>query len=205
MLKHMIDEADLLTDLKNGQPGAAEKVVALHHGFLLLMVRPLVGEDLANDVVQNTWVRALAAINTFEGRSRLRTWLTSIALNEAKAMLRKHRREISLEAWGEDSGSPIADRFKDNGRWQTLPHTWHHNTPEALLTEAELQECISKHLHRLPEAQRGVVMLRELGGLGFAEIAAELGISEGNIRVLLHRARQTMHAMLNHFEEEGTC
>lgn len=201
----MIDESVLLADLKSRKPGAAEKAVSLHHGFLLMMVSPLVGEDLANDVVQNTWIKALAAINTFEGRSRFRTWLTRIALNEAKALLRKHRREVSLESWGEDSGSPIADRFKDNGAWQTLPHIWHHETPDALLTEAELHECISKHLHRLPEAQRGVVMLRELGGLGFAEMAAELGLSEGNIRVLLHRARQAMHAMLDHFEEEGTC
>jgi RNA polymerase sigma-70 factor (ECF subfamily) len=201
----MIEESALIEDLRNQKPGAAEIAVSLHQGFLLMMVKPLVGEDLANDVIQNTWIKALAAINTFEGRSQFRTWLTRIALNEAKALLRKHHRETSLESWGEDIGSPIANRFKESGAWQTLPHTWHHDTPDSFLTEAELQECITKHLHRLPLAQRGVIMLRELGGLGFAEIADELAMSEGNIRVLLHRARQTMHSMLNHFEEEGTC
>jgi RNA polymerase sigma-70 factor (ECF subfamily) len=204
-LNTLIDESMLLAELKLGKPGAAEKAVSLHHGFLLMMVKPLVGEDLANDVVQNTWIKALAAIHSFEGRSLFRTWLTRIALNEAKALIRKHRREVSLESWGGDSGSPIADRFKESGAWQTLPYTWHHETPDALLTEAELHECIKKHLHKLPDDQRGVVILREMSGLGFDEIAAELSLSEGNIRVLLHRARQKMHVMLNHFEEEGSC
>jgi RNA polymerase sigma-70 factor (ECF subfamily) len=201
----MTDESALLADLKKRMPGAAEKAVYLHHGFLMTMVRPLVGDDLAHDVVQNTWIKALGAIDSFEGRSQFRTWLARIALNEAKGLLRKYQREVSLDSAGTDVESPIANRFKESGGWQAPPHTWHHETPDALLTEAELQECINKHLHKLPEAQRGVVMLREMGGLEFEEIAAELGLSEGNIRVLLHRARQTMHAMLNHFEEEGTC
>lgn len=201
----MIDDSQLLEDLRGAKPGAAERVVSLHHGFLLMMVRPLVGEDLANDVVQNTWLKALAAISAFEGRSQFRTWLARIALNEAKALLRKHRREVSLDSLAENSVSPIASRFKASGGWQTPPSAWHHDTPDALLTEAELRECITKHLHRLPDAQRSVVMLREMACLEYEEIAAELGLSEGNIRVLLHRARQSMYAMLEHFEEEGTC
>lgn len=205
MFKLMINDSDLVAALKQGKPGAAEQAVSLHHGFLLMMVKPLVGDDLANDVVQNTWLKAFAAIGTFEGRSQFRTWLTRIALNEAKALLRKHRREVSLESWGEDTGSPISERFKESGAWQVLPHVWHHDTPDAMLTEAELHECIKKHLHKLPDDQRGVVILREMSGLGFDEIAAELSLSEGNVRVLLHRGRQKMHAMLNHFEEEGLC
>lgn len=201
----MNDDEQLVARLRDGAPGALEQAVLRHHGFLLAMVRPLVGDDLAQDVAQNTWMSAVAAIDKFEGRSTLRTWLARIALNEARGMLRRSRREISLDSMTEDTGSPIADRFKASGGWSDPPTQWHHDTPEAILTEAELQECINKHLHRLPEAQRGVVMLREMGGLEFAEIAAELGLSEGNIRVLLHRARQAMHAMLEHFEEEGTC
>jgi len=201
----MTDESVLLEDLRAQKPGAAERAVRLHQGFLMMMVRPLVGDDLAHDVVQNTWIKALGAIDSFEGRSQFRTWLARIALNEAKGLLRKHHREVSLDSSEADGESPIANRFKETGGWQAPPNTWHHETPDALLTEAELQECINKHLHKLPEAQRGVVMLREMGGMGFEEIAAELGLSEGNIRVLLHRARQAMHAMLDHFEEEGTC
>ncbi len=200
----MAGDEQLIADLQAGRVGAVDEVVRLHHGFLLAMVRPLVGDDQAQDAVQNTWVNALAAINSFEGRSSLRTWLARIALNEARSVKRKLWRETSLEGLA-DSGSPISEWFTPRGGWSVPPALWHHDTPDALLTEAELHECIKKHLHKLPEAQRGVVLFRELGGLEFEEIASELGLSEGNVRVLLHRARQRMHAMLNHFEEEGTC
>lgn len=201
----MDNEAELIAALKAGDRGATDQVVRLHHGFLLAMVRPLVGEDAAKDVVQDSWIKALAAIKGFEGRSALRTWLARIALNEARGLLRKQGREVSLPGWGQDSGSPIAERFNDQGAWEQVPSAWHHDSPDAFLTESELQECIEKHLHKLPDDQRGVVVFRELAGLGFAEIAQQLSLSEGNVRVLLHRARQRMHAMLDHFEQEGTC
>jgi RNA polymerase sigma-70 factor (ECF subfamily) len=201
----MDEEQRLIKRLQASDSSAMEVVIKLHHGFLVAMAVPLVGQDLADDVAQETWIKAFAAIGRFEGRCRLRTWLARIALNEAYALLRKHRREISLESWGLDSGSPIASRFTEQGEWELAPSQWHHDTPEALLTEAELHECIRKHLHRLPGDQQSVVMMRELGGLDFPEIATALGLAEGNIRVLLHRGRQRMHAMLNHFEEVGTC
>lgn len=201
----MEEEQDLLRRLQQGDAAACDAVIRTHHRFLVAMAVPLVGQGLAEDVAQETWLKAFAAIKGFEGRSRLRTWLARIALNEAHALLRKYKREVSLEGWGADSGSPIASSFSDQGAWSHPPAQWHYDTPEALLTEAELHECIRKHLHRLPGDQQGVVLMRELGGLEFAEIAAATGLSEGNIRVLLHRGRQRMHAMLNHFEEVGTC
>lgn len=201
----MDDERELVRRLREKDGAACDVVIRTHHRFLVAMAVPLVGQGLADDVAQETWMKAFAAIDAFEGRSRLRTWLARIALNEAHALLRKYKREVSLEGWGTDSGSPIASSFNDKGSWSHPPAQWHYDTPEALLTEAELQECIRKHLHRLPGDQQGVVLMRELGGLEFTEIAAATGLSEGNIRVLLHRGRQRMHAMLNHFEEVGTC
>lgn len=201
----MDDEQALIKRLRAGDSAALETMIKLHHGFLVAMATPLVGHGLADDVAQETWLKAFAAIGAFEGRARLRTWLARIALNEAYAICRKSRREVSLVGWGHDPGSPIDSRFTEQGAWDAPPSQWHHDTPEALLTEAELHECIRKHLHKLPEDQQSVVMMRELGGLDFSEIAQALGLAEGNIRVLLHRGRQRMHAMLNHFEEVGTC
>ncbi|MGL3662843.1 RNA polymerase sigma factor [Pseudomonas aeruginosa] len=201
----MNDERELVRRVRQKDGAACDAVIRTHHRFLVAMAVPLVGQGLADDVAQETWMKAFAAIDTFEGRSRLRTWLARIALNEAHALLRKYKREVSLEGWGTDSGSPITSSFNDKGSWSHPPAQWHYDTPEALLTEAELQECIRKHLHRLPADQQGVVLMRELGGLEFTEIAEATGLSEGNIRVLLHRGRQRMHAMLNHFEEVGTC
>lgn len=201
----MDDEKALLKRLKRGDKEALGRAIQLHHAFLVAMATPLVGRELAHDVAQETWVKALSAIAKFEGRSKLRTWLARIAINEAHAILRKSGREVSFDGWGKDSGSPIASRFNAQGAWDSAPTPWHHDTPEALLTEAELYECIHKHLHKLPNDQQSVVLMRELGGLDFAEIARALHLTEGNIRVLLHRGRQRMHAMLNHFEEVGTC
>ncbi|MEO4046510.1 sigma-70 family RNA polymerase sigma factor [Pseudomonas sp. CAU 1711] len=201
----MDDEQALLKRLRQGDKDALGSAIQLHHAFLVTMATPLVGRELAKDVAQETWVKAFSAIAKFEGRSKLRTWLARIAINEAQAILRKTGREIPLDGWGKDSGSPIGSRFNAQGAWGSPPTPWHRDTPEALLTEAELYECINKHLHRLPNDQQSVVLMRELGGLDYAEIARALNLSEGNIRVLLHRGRQRMHAMLNHFEEAGTC
>jgi RNA polymerase sigma-70 factor (ECF subfamily) len=201
----MDDEQELLRRLRRGDHGALEAVIKLHHAFLVAMAVPLVGPESADDVAQETWLKAFAAIGKFEGRSKLRTWLARIAINEAHSMRRKRGREVSLDGWGVDSGSPIGSRFNEQGAWDVPPSQWHHETPEELLTEAELYECIRKHLHKLPSDQQSVVMMRELGGLDYPEIAQALGLAEGNIRVLLHRGRQRMHAMLNHFEEVGTC
>lgn len=201
----MDDEQELLRRLRRGDSGALEAVIKLHHAFLVAMAMPLVGPESADDVAQETWLKAFAAIGKFEGRSKLRTWLARIAINEAHAMRRKRGREVSLDGWGVDSGSPIGSRFNEQGAWDVPPCQWQHETPEELLTEAELYECIRKHLHKLPGDQQSVVMMRELGGLDYPEIAQALGLGEGNIRVLLHRGRQRMHAMLNHFEEVGTC
>jgi RNA polymerase sigma-70 factor (ECF subfamily) len=201
----MDDEQELLRRLRRGDHGALEAVIKLHHAFLVAMAVPLVGPESADDVAQETWLKAFAAIGKFEGRSKLRTWLARIAINEAHSMRRKRGREVSLDGWGVDSGSPIGSRFNKQGAWDVPPSQWHHETPEELLTEAELYECIRKHLHKLPSDQQSVVMMRELGGLDYPEIAQALGLAEGNIRVLLHRGRQRMHAMLNQFEEVGTC
>jgi len=201
----MVDEQELVKRLRQGDSNALETAIKLHHAVLVAMAIPLVGADSADDVAQETWLKAFAAISKFEGRAKLRTWLARIAINEAYALRRKRGRELSLDDWGIDSGSPIGSRFNQQGGWNAPPSQWHHETPEALLTEAELHECIRKHLHQLPGDQQSVLMMRELGGLGFDEIARALSLAEGNIRVLLHRGRQRMHAMLNHFEEVGTC
>jgi len=199
------DEAGLIDRLARRDRSAIEQVVRAHHSFLVGMVMPLVGMELAEDVVQEAWIKALTAVSRFEGRARLRTWLAQIALNTARSRRRSQSREVSLEEWGRDPGSPLVDRFAENGHWKDPPGAWHHGTPEELLTEEELRECIEKHLQRLPPDQQTVLRLREFESLELAEIGAITELSEGNVRVLLHRARQKLHAMIDHFQKVGTC
>jgi len=184
---------------------ASEKLVQAYHGLLVAMVRPLVGESLAEDVAQETWIKALTAIEKFEGRSSLRTWLVSIALNEARMILRKSGREVLVDHWGETDASPFEGRFIEDGHWENAPPLWHHNTPDAILTEAELQGCIDKHMELLPADQQAALRLREMEEMEFSEISTALSLSEGNVRVMLHRARQKLYVMVENFEETGTC
>lgn len=199
------DDAALISRLVAGERSAVEQVVRDHHGFLIAMVTPLVGQDLAEDVVQEAWLKAFAAFSRFEGRATMRTWLAQIALNDARSRLRALRRGTELEEWGRDNGSPIADRFAEDGRWSRPPEPWHHTTPDEILTEAELHRCIDEHLQRLPPDQQTVLRLREFESMEFEEIGAITGLTAGHVRVLLHRARQKLHAMIDHFEKVGTC
>lgn len=198
-------EASLLAGLHNRDRAALAEIVKTHHGFLVSMVTPLVGREFAEDVVQEAWVKAFAAADRFEGRAALRTWLAQIALNTARSWRRVRRREATLDEWGTETGSPVADRFDADGSWSRPPEAWHHNTPDALLTEGELRACLEKHLERLPPDQQTVLRLRDLECMELAAIAAVTELSEGNVRVLLHRARQRLHVMIEHFEKVGTC
>jgi RNA polymerase sigma-70 factor (ECF subfamily) len=198
-------ESPLLARLRDRDRSAMTEVINAHHGFLVSLATPVVGRALAEDVAQETWVKAFAALGRFEGRASLRTWLGQIAINAARSRRRSLQHEVSLEEWGADDGSPISDRFDHRGRWSEPPTAWHHHTPEALLTEAELRECIEKHVQRLPPDQATVLRLREFECMELKDIAAVTELSEGNVRVLLHRARQKLHSMISHFEEAGTC
>lgn len=81
----------------------------------------------------------------------------------------------------------------------------HQDTPEALLTENELRECLEHTLLSLSELQSSVLLLRERRGPELEEICNLLEISLSNVRVLLHRARLKVFATVEHFEETGEC
>jgi len=198
-------EALLVERLRNHERAALAELVKTHHRFLVSMVTPLVSREFAEDVVQEAWIKALAAADRFEGRAAVRTWLAQIALNTARSWRRARRREGTLEEWGLDTGSPVAARFDAGGSWRLPPEAWHHNTPDALLTEGELRGCVEKHLERLPPDQQTVLRLRDIECMELDDIAAITELSEGNVRVLLHRARQKLHVMIEHFEKVGTC
>ncbi|WP_171016580.1 RNA polymerase sigma factor [Pseudomonas sp. D(2018)] len=201
----MDDDAQLIQELRRGNPAAYETAIRAYHQLLIAVAAPLVGRDLAKDVAQETWCNAFANLDQFEGRSKLRTWLARIAVNEALTLRKRRQREIPWTDWGGDTSSPFETRFNSDGRWVIPPTQWHHDTPEDLLTAVELQECIRQHLDKLPRDQQSVLVMRELVGLDISEIAALLGVTLVNTRVLLHRGRQRMYLMLERYEDVGTC
>lgn len=155
-------ETTLLADFRNRDRAALVQIVSSHHEFLIRLVTPLVTRDFAEDVVQDAWIKAFAAAERFAGRASLRTWLGQIALNTARSWRRAHLREASFEQWGEDPGSPVADRFADDGHWSIPPEPWHDDTPDALLAEDELRVCLEECLVQLPPNQQIVIRLRDI-------------------------------------------
>ena len=174
-----------------------------------LLKRLLAGEQQAFRELVSTYQGAMRAvvrnIGGFESRSSLKTWLLTITANAAKNRYKQNRREVLLDDLPSPHGTIDDDRFSADGHWLLAPLAWHQDTPEALLAENELRECLEHTLLSLPQLQSSVLVLRERQGLALEEICNLLDISLSNVRVLVHRARLKVFATVEHFEETGEC
>ncbi|WP_236171709.1 RNA polymerase sigma factor [Pseudomonas pseudonitroreducens] len=199
------DDSELLSRLLAGDQQAFRTLVATYQGAMRAVAIAIVGSVHADEVVQDAWLAAVRNLDGFQGRSSLKTWLLTITANTAKSRLRKARRDVSLDDLPAPHGSIDDSRFAADGHWSTAPLAWHEDSPEALLAEDELRECLEKTLLSLSELQRSVLLLRERQGLELEEICNLLEVSLSNARVLLHRARLKVFATVEHFEETGEC
>jgi RNA polymerase sigma-70 factor (ECF subfamily) len=205
-VREPVEEGALLARLRAGEQAAFEELVRLYHGAMKRTAAAIIGEAQAEEAVQDAWLSAIRALADFEGRSSLKTWLFRIVINEARGRLRKGRREVLLDDQAADrDGLFDPDRFLDDGHWAQDPALWHDQSPEALLSHEDFLRCLEMVLDSLPELQRSVLTLREYQGLEVPEICNILSISASNIRVILHRARARVYAMVDQFEETGTC
>lgn len=201
----MQEDKAFIARLIQREPAACRALVQIHHARLLAVARTLVGQS-AEDVVQEAWLLAFRGLVNFEGRSTLKTWLTRIVINAAYSHQRydKSRLYVSLEA-ALDEDMPLAERFDKWGHWQEPLVDWQADTPEEILAREQLAKALQKHLQALPEAQRLVLLLRDQSGMEFAEIATTLATTEANVRVLLHRGRLKLLAVINAYEEGKPC
>ncbi len=198
-------DSALLGRLLAGEQRAFAELIATYQGAMRAVAFAIVGSRGADEVVQDAWLAVVRSLDGFQGRSSLKTWLLTITANAAKTRLKQNRREVLLDDLPAPHGSIGEERFSDNGHWLQAPHAWHQDSPEALLAEDELRECLDKTLASLSELQGSVLLLRERQGLEMEEICNLLDISLSNVRVLLHRARLKVFATLEHFEETGQC
>lgn len=195
----------LLIRLRAGEDKAFRQLVASYQGAMRAVAFAIVGSRHADEVVQDAWLAVVRGLDGFQGRSSLKTWLLTITANTAKTRLKHNRREVLLDDLPGPHGAVGDERFAADGHWLLEPHAWHQDSPEALLAEDELRECLEKTLGSLSESQGSVLLLRERQGLELEEICNLLQISLSNVRVLLHRARLKVFATLEHFEETGQC
>ena len=198
-------EAELLPRLRAGDKASFNRLVSTYFGPMRALAHSIVGDAIADEVVQEAWLSVYKALPKFEGRSSLKTWILRITANEAKSRLRRESRQLSLEAISGGETDVLPGRFKGNGHWSVPPSAWHDDSPDALLTNHEMGDCIELTLGNLPQMQQAVFKLKEMEDHSFEEICNILEISASNARVLLHRARVSLYGKIEHFQESGEC
>lgn len=196
-------EKELVERLKNNDVALFERVVKVYHSSMYAVAHAIAGPAIADEVVQEAWISAINAMNKFEGRSALKSWLIRITANEAKSRLRKESRTVSLEAVNENWATDT--RFTQRGHWAESNPEWDISSPDELLSASELKDCLQKQMGRLPENQQQILNLRDIGGLDMGTICNILEITASNARVLLHRGRDKVQQVIAKFQRTGEC
>jgi RNA polymerase sigma-70 factor (ECF subfamily) len=164
--------------------------------------------EVAADVVQETWIGVLQGIDRFEERSSLKTWICRILVNKAKTAAQREGRTITFSDLGDDELAPAVDpeRFHDQGpnrgQWSIPPREW--DRPEERLLSKETRAVVERAIAGLPTNQRITITMRDIEDLSSAHTSSVLGISEGNQRVLLHRARTRVRSVLEAYFSDVT-
>ena len=177
-------------------------VVKAYHGMMVYVAKSIVGDAIADEVAQESWVSVMKALPKFERRSTLKTWIMRIVSNTAKSRLRHESRTVNVDNFEGLSESVInPERFKEGGHWAAPLSIWQGDSPESLLASEQLQGVIDKALKDLGPLQRSVVSLRDIQGLDMDTICKILEVSESNARVLLHRARSQIREAIDQFQK----
>ena len=183
------DDAVLVERLRAGDEAAFAELVRRYQPRLLRVAESTVGSRaVAQEVTQDAWLAVLRGVDRFEGRSSFKTWLFRILLNRARTAAHREQR----------AGRPadgVDERFDSNGAWAVPPEPWSERADDRIVAE-RLAARVQALLPQLPDAQRQVVVLRDVEGLPPAEVADLLDLSDGNQRVLLHRGRARLRFLL---------
>jgi RNA polymerase sigma-70 factor (ECF subfamily) len=189
-------ETELLEGLRAGREEAFEALVRTHSGRMLSVCRRILRSDEeAKDAVQEAFLSAFRAISSFEGTSKLGTWLHRIAVNASLMRLRSKKRRP------EESIDELLPTFKDDGHARLEPRDFSPSALERVETR-ETREFVRACIDRLPDTYRTVLLLRDIDEMDTAEAAQVLSVSEGVLKVRLHRARHALRRLLaERFEE----
>jgi len=184
-------------------------LVKHYHPRLLGFAASITGETLAEEIVQEAWVAIWRGLPGFEGRAALKTWLYTIVRNECTTRYRKEARlqlvSIDDEHCEDGIDEWFATRFVADGHWQGGVPEWGMDTPEQLLEEEHLRECLEKNIASLQALQRAVFRMRDMDQLPLEEICNILAMTNSNVRVLLHRARLKLQQVIDHYQQTGEC
>ncbi len=176
-------DLELVKRVQKGEKGAFDLLVLKYeHKIVNLVMRYVRDHETALDISQEAFIKAYRALPRFRGDSAFYTWLYRIAVNTAKNHLASQRRrpmDVELDLQGPEQYNLHA----------SLKET---DTPEAISLSKELQEILERAIHALPEDLRTAIILRELDGMSYEEIAETMDCPVGTVRSRIFRARDAI-------------
>jgi RNA polymerase sigma-70 factor, ECF subfamily len=196
-------EDQLISRLRRGDEGAFDELVTQHHSALIRMAMGYVADrEVAEEVVQDTWMAVIESLNRFEGRSSLRTWICGILIHKAKdrgVREKRHTTFSAFESYDDDNDEAVdPSRFQQTGEWAGHwafpPQPWDDQTPEKLLASQQAVNAMQRAIETLPATLKEVLILRDVEGVEAKEVCEMLKITETNLYVRLHRARERVRA-----------
>jgi RNA polymerase sigma-70 factor (ECF subfamily) len=180
-------DLELVRRAQRNERGAFDLLVLKYqHKVIKLVARLLRDPAEAEDVAQEAFVKAYRALGSFRGDSAFYTWLYRIAVNTARnAIASRQRRPLDYEAeLSEGEQNSVAARLK------------HNDTPEAAALSEEIRLTVNQAIEQLPEDLRTAIVLREIEGLSYEEIAATMDCPVGTVRSRIFRAREAIDRAL---------
>jgi RNA polymerase sigma-70 factor (ECF subfamily) len=204
------DEPQFLTRLRQGNEQAFDELVTKHHGALIRMAMGHVGDrEVAEEVVQDTGMAVIESLDRFEGRSSLRTWIFGIMINKAKdrgVREKRHTTFSDFETFDDEQEESVdPSRFHRSGEWAGHwafpPQPWDDQTPEKLLASQQAVQAMNRAIEALPATLKDVLILRDVEGADAEEVCKILKITETNLYVRLHRARERVRQAVETYLE----
>jgi RNA polymerase sigma-70 factor (ECF subfamily) len=188
-------DLSLVRRVQAGDKGAFDALVLKYqHKVVKLVMRYVRNPAEAEDVAQEAFIKAYRALPRFRGDSAFYTWLYRIAINTAKNAMASRLRspvEYDLDRGDSDHPNEFEARMKDTA------------TPEALAMTEEIRSTVNAAIEALPEDLRTAIVLRELEGLSYEEIAEAMGCPVGTVRSRIFRAREAIDNRLRDVFEGG--
>lgn len=186
-----VTDEQLVAKAQTGDTGAFDLLVRKYQYKVVKLVSRYVSSADAADVAQEAFIKAFRALDGFKGDSAFYTWLYRISINTAKNYLvARSRRPASQDVDAADAEVfGYADRFSEQ------------DTPDALLESEEIRDAVIATIHELPDDLRIAIMLREIDGMSYEEIAESMDCPVGTVRSRIFRARAAIDERLRALSE----
>jgi RNA polymerase sigma factor (sigma-70 family) len=184
-----LDDHALVAQVRGGHREAFRHIMQRCNQRLFRVARAVIGEDSeAEDVLQESYMRAYHKLDSFRGDSTLLTWLTSIVLNEARGRLRKRHTMVGLEQ--------VDAAADDTHQIIQFPSKFGSEDPAVSAARAQIRHLLEHAIDELPESFRTVYMMREVEECSVEETASLLAIKPETVKTRLHRARRLLRTSL---------